>query len=111
MRWKRDGVVRSAEPIYKTPGVVGVWAHFTLGRPSDCWEWQGVRNSLGYGVFMPALNVGRTRMAHRLVYELHHHVRLPRGVHVLHHCDNPPCVNWSHMFVCVGKDNLRDMAP
>ena len=49
-------------------------------------------------------------MAHRLVYALQHHVRRPRGVHVLHHCDNRPCVNWRHMFVGDGKDNLRDMA-
>ncbi|WP_152203604.1 HNH endonuclease [Georgenia thermotolerans] len=72
--------------------------------PSQCWEWQSVRNPSGYGKFW--LN-GRTDLAHRVSYKLHHGP-IPPGIHVRHTCDNPPCVNPSHLLLGTGKDNARD---
>jgi hypothetical protein len=34
--------------------------------------------------------------------------KLPRGLHALHHCDNPPCVNPDHLFPGTDMDNYQD---
>ena len=33
---------------------------------------------------------------------------IPKGQHVLHHCDNPPCVNPDHIYVGTPQDNAND---
>ena len=33
----------------------------------------------------------------------------PGHLHVLHHCDNPPCVRPSHLFLGTDADNVQDM--
>lgn len=84
------------------------WGHVAVG-PS-CWEWQGERTrrvggELSYG----RVNwEGRSQRAHRVAWELVNGP-IPAGLHVLHHCDNPPCVNPAHLFLGTHTDNMRDM--
>ena len=33
---------------------------------------------------------------------------IPDGMHVLHHCDNPPCVRLDHLFLGTNLDNVLD---
>lgn len=73
---------------------------------SGCIEYQGHRDRKGYGRF--GLATGGVVLAHRLAYELAHG-SIPAGLHVLHHCDNPPCCNPAHLFVGTLADNNRDM--
>jgi hypothetical protein len=74
-------------------------------KGDGCWEWSGTRNARGYG------KIGRWHAgmdyAHRVSYELHVGA-IPEGLHVLHHCDNPPCVRPDHLSVGTRRDNMQD---
>ena len=71
--------------------------------PNGCIEWQGPRNQKGYG----QVTSDHGRSAHRVAWTL---VRGPVGasIHVLHSCDNPPCVNVDHLRLGSNADNVRD---
>ena len=45
-------------------------------------------------------------LTHRVVFE---HANGPTRLEVLHHCDNPPCCELSHLFEGTQADNLADM--
>jgi len=77
-----------------------------VDKSSDCWEWTASRLPAGYGRF----SVNRKIItAHRAAYLLSCGA-IPNGLHVLHKCDNPPCVNPDHLFLGTAKDNMRDKA-
>lgn len=70
-----------------------------------CWEWKAGKDNEGYGVIRVSSKVIR---AHVLSYELHFY-EVPKGLHVLHECDNPPCVNPHHLKLGTHLDNMKDM--
>ena len=70
----------------------------------QCKEWQGQCNSNGYGIFQ--VN-GKKYRAHRISWQLEHGP-IPRGMKILHECDNPPCVKLTHLFLGTQADNVRD---
>lgn len=72
-----------------------------------CWEWRGgALNADGYGEVKVR---GRSVKVHRLSYQRAVGA-IPRGKQVLHHCDNPSCINPEHLWVGTHWDNMRDMA-
>lgn len=80
------------------------WSHVDRSDSSKCWEWIGSRTSAGYGrIFVTP----KSLYAHRISWELANG-KIPAGLHVLHKCDNPPCVNPAHLFVGTAKDNAID---
>jgi len=76
-----------------------------VNKTDGCWEWGANRNPSGYGRFR--LN-GRMEVAHRVGYSLAFG-QIPDGLFILHSCDNPPCVNPSHLRAGTKADNMRDM--
>jgi hypothetical protein len=75
--------------------------------PTDtgCWEWNGGRNSKGYG----RIKIDGKRVSvHRVVYELLVGP-IPDGMFVCHTCDNPCCCNPDHLFIGTNQDNVNDM--
>jgi hypothetical protein len=72
-----------------------------------CKEFQGCKDKAGYGmVWSPELK--RPVRAHRAEYELYHGVVLTRGELVCHRCDNPPCIEVTHLFVGSHAKNMED---
>lgn len=71
-----------------------------------CWEWTGSQNGVGYGQFRYGAE-GKRGYAHRFSYELHKGP-IPGGVDLLHHCDNPPCVNPNHLEAGGDSGNRKD---
>ena len=76
----------------------------TIIMPSNCWMWVADADTCGYGrMRIKGKHVG----AHRISYELHNGA-IPEGLHVLHQCDTPVCVNPAHLSLGTHADNMRD---
>src|SRR5947207_10170629 len=82
------------------------WAAFArrfwskVDRSGDCWIWTG-SNHRGYGRVRVGSRRDGTRalvLATHVAWELTSGA-IPDGIHLLHHCDNPPCVRPDHLFL------------
>jgi len=72
----------------------------------DCWTWTASLSTAGYGRFK--IKSYSSEAAHRVAYALANHEH-PKGMLVLHSCDNPKCVNPKHLRLGTAKDNMDDM--
>ncbi len=77
------------------------WSKVAIGK--DCWEWQAQVGPHGYGCF-----------DHRFAYRAHRASwiltfgAIPKGMQVLHRCDNKRCVRPDHLFLGTQKENVVD---
>jgi hypothetical protein len=67
----------------------------------NCLEWEGSRNSDGYGRFGDML-------AHRVSFFLSNGYIFTGG-QILHRCDNPRCIKAEHLYEGTQADNMADM--
>lgn len=78
------------------------WSKVVKG--AGCWVWTASKNKYGYG----QVKAYKKMMgAHRCAWILTHG-EIPEGLHVLHACDNPPCVRPDHLFLGTNQDNMND---
>ena len=77
-----------------------------VNEVTDCWEWQGGKNNIGYGLIR---DEKRMRTTHRVSYEEHTQTKIPNHLVTMHSCDNPCCVNPAHLSLGTRKDNMQDM--
>lgn len=86
--------------------VAQFWASVDKRGSRECWPWTGASNGGGYG---SARFNGQRITAPRAAWVLAHG-EIPAGMHVLHACDNPPCVNVAHLRLGTHADNMADKA-
>ena len=91
--------------IYTETEVQRFWTKVQRGE--GCWEWTASRTKFGYGILGIRRIARSPRKAHRMSWEIAHGP-IPGNFHVLHRCDNPPCVRPDHLYLGTNADNVRD---
>ena len=76
-----------------------------IDKSVDCWNWTRSKKGKGYGC---AWYEGKSWKANRLAWTLVNGP-IPKGMDVLHKCDNPLCCNPGHLFLGTQSDNCKDM--
>lgn len=89
-----------------TPLIERFWKK--IKKEESCWIWTAAKLPRGYGFIGKGGRGNGYIYAHRLSYILHKG-DIPKGMFILHSCDNPSCVNPDHLFLGTQMDNMKDM--
>lgn len=97
---KRNNIERGR---YKVDLMIRFWKN--VNKTDTCWVWTADKNNSGYG----RLKLHQKAIqAHRLSYEFHFGP-IPKGLYVLHRCDNRLCVRPSCLWLGTNEENIADM--
>ena len=97
-------------------------SHTGIGKPvgerllkhitskKNCWLTNLTKDRRGYArIGCRKNNKYQTSLAHRVSFEYFSKVKIPSDKCVLHRCDNPSCVNPTHLYLGTKTDNGVDM--
>lgn len=79
-------------------------ASYAIDIKTKCWNWHKTGTNLYGGINYK----GKRMLAHRAAW-LHFKGKIPKGLKVLHTCDNKACVNYrEHLYLGTQKQNYHD---
>lgn len=81
-----------------------LWDRIKIGKEDECWEWQGSTSGCNYGQLM---RNSKMTKPHREVW-IEKNGPIPKGLIIMHSCDNPICCNPSHLSLGTHQDNSDD---
>ena len=98
----RTGIVK---PIYER------LERRILNKGDNCWLTNLGKDKRGYAriSLWISKNIRKGLLAHRVAFEYFNKTKIPQGICVLHHCDNPSCINPKHLYLGTKADNGIDM--
>jgi hypothetical protein len=96
---------RALNPVKKRHYTERFFDHIGQKTQNGCIPWMAALDKDGYGGIWS--EEGQL-VAHRVAYEIAYG-NPPKNLLVLHKCDNPSCVNPSHLFLGSHDENMKDM--
>lgn len=93
----------SMEPDLTREEILRFHSKYQKKSDGECWEFQ----SVDFSIRRPEIS-RKSYAPYRISWILANNSRIPPGKMICHHCDNPPCVNPSHLYLGTGFENNRD---
>lgn len=84
-----------------------LWSKINIRGNNECWEWTAAKSKAGYGMITIDYI---SKCAHRIVWEVHNQMDIPKKGVICHSCDNRGCCNPYHLFLGSQSDNIKDAA-
>lgn len=103
-QFNKSGVVKLGLAGKHGPVEERFWHFVEKKTDAECWNWKGRLDKDGYG----SLRTPKTQLrAHRVSFQMHNYQSID-GLIVRHLCNNPSCVNPSHLAAGTQTDNMQD---